>query len=355
MASVEDGIHRTFGSCRFSEEIIINTHSKLTGDFLYDSPCGIITTSDPGDPFTTLIHDGSKFYTPAFSGISRAVKFKDGETKTGAMLLSNMCSVREKATSPELETTSLDRSINASCKFTGYKPLSIVPNYQLFLPHCTALVREGIWKRDPKGTLTDVSQYFGLKLAQESYKYSKKRPRGDSNYRVKKTMLDEILSKQTELSNIEPSHPDHNSKEEEIFIRSEALKNYVFSIEPDECIPVPKYVLEDKYTGSNPLHPIFLDKILNIAAESGYIGPKTAVIIMGCSVGIDSETAAVMQARIAAFPAVMRVGGDSNNKRKVRKYKIKKTKKPSRYIIRKKTRQTRKTRKIKMRKNKNNK
>jgi hypothetical protein len=168
-------------------------------------------------------------------------------------------------------------------------------------------------------------------------------------------MLDEILSKQTELSNIEPSHPDHNSKEEEIFIRSEALKNYVFSIEPDECIPVPKYVLKDKYTGSNPLHPIFLDKILNIAAGVGYIGPKTVVIIMGCSVGIDTGTADIMKSRIAAGPGVMRVGGDSNNKRKVRKYKIKKTKKPSRYIIRKKTRQTRKTRKIKMRKNKNNK
>jgi hypothetical protein len=355
MASAEDVICSDFGSCRFNESIIINTHSNLTGYLLYDSPCGIITTSDPGDPFTTSIHDGSKFYTPAFLGISRAVKFKDGETKTGAMLLSNMCSVREKATSPELETTSLDRSINASCKFTGYKPLSIVPNYQLFLPHCTALVREGIWKRDSNGKLTNVSRHFGLKLAQESYKYSKKRPRGDSNYFVKKTMLDEILSKQAELSTIEPSHPDYNSKKEKISIMSEAFKNYVFSIEPNECIPVPKYVLEDKYTGSNPLHPISLDKILNIAAESGHIGPKTVVIIMGCSVGIDRRTADIMKSRIATGPGVMRVGGDSNNKRKVRKYKIKKTKKPSRYIIRKKTRQTRKTRKIKMRKNKNNK
>ena len=67
-------------------------------------------------------------------------------------------------------------------------------------------------------------------------------------------------------------------------------------------------------------------------------------------VGIDRGTADIMKSRIAAFQAVMIVGGDSNNKRKVRKYKIKKTKKPSRYIIRKKTRQTRQTRKIKMRK-----
>ena len=137
------------------------------------------------------------------------------------------------------------------------------------------------------------------------------------------------------------------------YISSEAFKNCVFSIEPDECIPVPKYVLKDNYTGGNPLHPIFLDKILNIAADVGYIGPKTVVIIMGCSVGIDRGTATIMRERIAAFPAVMSVGGDSNNKRKVRKYKIKKTKKPSRYIMRKKmkqTRQTRQTRKIKMRK-----
>ena len=353
MASVEDVIHRTFGSCRFNESIIINTHSKLTSKFLYDSPCGIITTSDPGNPFTTSIHDGSKFYTPAFLGISRAVGFKDGETKTGAMLLSNMCSVRKKAISPGLEPTSLDRSIDASCKFTGYKPLSSVPNYQLFLPDCTALVREGIWKRHSDGKLEDVSRHFGLKLAQESYKYSKKIPGGDSNYHVKKTMLDEILRKQTELSNIEPSHSEYDSKNEEISIMSEAFKNYVFSIEPDECIPVAKYVLEDNYTGGNPLHPISLDKILNIAEESGYIGLETVVIIMGCSVGIDRGTAAVMQARIADFPDVMSVGGDSNNKRKVRKYKIKKTKKPSRYIMRKKmkqTRQTRQTRKIKMRK-----
>ena len=364
MASAEDVIHRTFGSCLFNESIIINTHSKLTGYMIYDSPCGIITTSAPGDPFTTLIHDGSKFYTPAFSGISIAVEFKDGEKKTGAMLLSNMCSVRKKDISPELETTSLDRSIDASCKFTGYKPLSNVPDYQLFLPHCTALVREGIWKRDSNGKLTNVSRHFGLKLVQESYKYSKKRPRGDSNYRVKKTMLDKLLSKQTELSNIEPSHPEYDSKNEEISIMSEAFKNYVFSIEPNECIPVRKYVLEDNYTGGNPLHPISLDKILNIASESGYIGPKTVVIIMGCSVGIDSGTATIMQERIAAVPGVMIVGGDSNNKRKVRKYKIKKTKKPSRYIIHKKTRhprqtiqprQTRQTRKIKRRKNKNNK
>ena len=168
MASAEDDIHRTFGSCRFNESIIINTHSKLTSKFLYDSPCGIITTSDPGNPFTTSIHDGSKFYTPAFLGISRAVGFKDGETKTGAMLLSNMCSVRKKAISPGLEPTSLDRSIDASCKFTGYKPLSSVPNYQLFLPDCTALVREGIWKRHSDGKLEDVSRHFGLTLVQES-------------------------------------------------------------------------------------------------------------------------------------------------------------------------------------------
>lgn len=340
MASA-DVVHTTFGSTGFKKIIVINTHAKLTGKFLYDSPCGIITTSDPGIPLTTFIHNGFKFYNPAIRSLSKAVLIKSG-TKTGAEILSDMCNVRELPGSSGLDSKSLKRSIDASCKFTGYMPLSIVPDYQLFLPHGQALVYEGIWEINSKGILVDVSSHFGLKLADEPYQYSKKRTRNPDNDSIKKTMLDEIISTQAVLSQMDPVDPKYESKQQKKSVMNQAFRNFVLSIEPDECIPGPKYVLRDEYTGGNQQHPIFLDKILNIAVTTKVIDAETVVIVMACSVGVDSVNAACMQAQIDINPTILRMGG--KYKHKNRKNKIKRTRKNSRNIRR------RKTRKIKRRK-----
>ena len=256
MASA-DVVHTTFGSTRFNRIIIINTHAKLTGNFLNDYPFGIITTSDPGIPLTTFIHNGSKFYNPAIRSLSRAVRIKS-DTKTGAEILSDMCSVRELPGSSGLDSKSLKRSIDASCKFTGYMPLSRVPDYQLFLPHGQALVREGIWEIDSNGTLVDVSSHFGLELT-TPHIYKDTVKRNPLNDPLKQTMLDKILSKKSVLSQMDPMDPKYESKQQKISVMGEAYKHFVLSIEPDECIPVPKYVLRDEYTGFNPSHTISLD------------------------------------------------------------------------------------------------
>ena len=81
---------------------------------------------------------------------------------------------------------------------------------------------------------------------------------------------------------------------------------------------------------------------MNIAGTTGFIDPETVVIVMACSVGVDSVNAACMQAQIDGDSTILRMGGKYNHKN--RKNKIKRTRKNSRNIRR------RKTRKIKRRK-----